>query len=55
MAYNFSLKSILALSSHLRLGVPKDVFPVDLPVNNLKAVLLLPFGLQALLSSSFYI
>ena len=27
-----SLRSILILSSHLRLGLPKGMFPVDVPV-----------------------
>ena len=36
-----SLRFILILSSHLRLGLPKGLFPVGLPVNILKA--LLPF------------
>ena len=31
-----SLKSILILSSHLRLGLPKGLFPVGLPVKVLK-------------------
>ena len=33
------LRSILILSSHLRLGLPKGLFPVGLPVKILKAVL----------------
>ena len=32
-----SLRSILILCSHLRLGLPKGLFPVGLPVNILKA------------------
>ena len=35
-----SLISILILSSHLRLGLPKGLLPVGLPVNILKALLL---------------
>ena len=34
-----SLGSILILSSHLRLGLPNDLFPVGLPINILKALL----------------
>ena len=34
-----SSRSILILSSHLRLGLPKYLFPVGLPVNILKALL----------------
>jgi len=32
-------RSILILSSHLRQGLPKGLFPVDLPVKILKALL----------------
>ena len=35
-----SSRSILILSSHLRLGLPKGLFPVGLPVKILKALLL---------------
>ena len=35
-----SLRSILIFSSHLRQGLPKDLFPVGLPVKILKALLL---------------
>ena len=38
-----SLRSILTLSSHLRLGLPKCLFPVGLPVKTLIA--LLPFSI----------
>jgi hypothetical protein len=38
---SISLRSVLILSSHLRLGLPKGLFPLDLPVTILKA--LLPF------------
>jgi hypothetical protein len=38
MAYG-TRTSILILSSHLRLGLPKDLFPVGLPVKILKAIL----------------
>ena len=38
-------RSILILSSHLRLGLPKGLFPVGLPVKILKA--LLPFSILA--------
>ena len=34
-----SLNSILTLSSHLPLGLPKGLFPAGLPVNILKALL----------------
>ena len=33
-----SLRSILILPSHLRLGLPKGLFPVGLPVRILKAL-----------------
>ena len=36
---SISLKSILILSSHLRLGLPKGQFSVGLPVKILKALL----------------
>ena len=42
-----SLRSILIMSSHLRLGLPESIFPVDLPVNNLKT-LYFPFLLHDL-------
>ena len=35
-----ALRSILILSSYLRLGLPKDLFPVGLPVKILKALLI---------------
>ena len=35
-----SSRSTLILSSHLRLGLPKDLFPAGLPVKILKALLL---------------
>ena len=35
----FSSRSSLILSSHLRLGLPKGLFPVDLPVKILNALL----------------
>ena len=34
-----SLRSILILSSHLPLGLPKGIFPVSFPINILKALL----------------
>ena len=34
-----SSRSILILSSHLRIGLPKGLFPVGLPVKILKALL----------------
>ena len=34
-----SLRSILILSSHLRLGLPKDLLPIGIPVQILKAIL----------------
>ena len=40
-----SSKSILILSSHLRLGLTKGLFPVGLPIKILKA--LLPFPILA--------
>ena len=43
-----SLRSILTLPSHLHLGLPKGFFPVDLPVNILKA-----FFLSSTFSSRF--
>ena len=36
---HISSRSILILCSHLRLGLPKGLFPVGLPVKNLKALL----------------
>ena len=39
MTYNLPLRSILILSSYLRLGLPKGLFPVGLPVKILKALL----------------
>ena len=33
------LRPILILSSHLRLGLPKGLFPVSLPVKTLKVLL----------------
>ena len=36
-------RSIQILSSHLRLGLPKNLFPVGVPVKILKAFVLLPF------------
>ena len=44
MTYNLPLisissRSILILSSHLRLGLPKELLPVNLPVKILKALL----------------
>jgi hypothetical protein len=35
-----SLKSTLILSSHLRLGLPRNLFPAGLPFNILKELLL---------------
>ena len=32
------LKYILILSSHLRLGLPKSIYPVDLCVNNFESI-----------------
>ena len=40
-----SLRSILILSSHLRLDLTKGIFPVGVPVKILKA--LLPFSILA--------
>ena len=37
--YGISSRSILILSSHLRLGLPNGLFPVGLPVQILKALL----------------
>ena len=37
---HISLGSILILSSHLRLGVPKGLFPLGLPVKILEALLI---------------
>ena len=37
---HISSRYILILSSHLRLGLPKGLFPVGLPVNILKALVL---------------
>ena len=39
------LRSILRLSSHVRLGLPKGLFPVGVPAKILKA--LLPFSILA--------
>ena len=39
MAYNLPLRSVLIMSSNLRLGIPKGLFPVSLPVKILKALL----------------
>ena len=36
------LRSILTLSFHLQLGLHRGLFPLDLPVKILKALLLLP-------------
>ena len=36
---NISSRPILILSSHLRLGFPKGLFPVGLPVKIMKAIL----------------
>ena len=35
----YFFKSMLILSSHLRLGLPKTLFPVGVPVKILKALL----------------
>ena len=35
----YSLRSILILSSHLRLNLPKDLFSIDLPVKIFKKIL----------------
>ena len=40
-----SLKSILIFSSHLRLGIPKALFPVGLPVTILNEFL--PYSIHA--------
>ena len=45
MLIPISLRSILILSSHLRLGLPEGLFPVGLPVEILKAFL--PSSIQA--------
>ena len=37
-----SLRSILILSSYRRLGLPKSLFPVGLPIKILKALLTFP-------------
>ena len=37
--YTISFRSILIFSSHLCLGLPKDLFPIGLPVKILKALL----------------
>ena len=42
---------ILILSSHLRLGLPKDLFPVGLPVKILKAIL--PSSIEAICPPHF--
>ena len=46
-------RSIPILSSHLRLGLPKDFFPVGLPVKILEAFYPPPFWLRTLLISIF--
>jgi hypothetical protein len=40
--HRFSPRSILALSSHLRLGLPSGLFPSGFPTNVLYAVLISP-------------
>ena len=40
-----SLRSILILCSHLRLSLPRGLFPADVPVKFLKA--LLPYSILA--------
>ena len=40
---NAYLRFILTFSSHVHLGLPRGLFPVDLPVKILKALLLSPF------------
>ena len=42
---SISLRSILILSSHLRVGAPRGLFPVTLPLKILKA--LIPFSILA--------
>ena len=51
--YPISSRSILILSSHLRLGLPKGLFPEGLPVKILKALYPPPFWLHALPISIF--
>jgi hypothetical protein len=43
-----SSRSILILSSHLRLGLPKGILPVGLPVKIFKHSYLPPFWLHVL-------
>jgi hypothetical protein len=60
-----SLRSVLILSSHLRLDLPNHVFSIGLPINVLNALLpsltllgecykLLNLSLRSLLRSPFY-
>ena len=49
----YIFKIILILSSHLRLGLPKGLFPVGLPVKNLKA--LLPSSILATCPAHLYL
>jgi hypothetical protein len=48
-----SLRSILILSTHLRLGLPSGPFPTDFPTNILYEFLFSPFVLHAPPTSSF--
>jgi hypothetical protein len=47
-----SLRTILILSSHLRLRLPNDLFPSGLPIKILHAFLCAPFVLRALPTAS---
>jgi hypothetical protein len=50
------LRSILILSTHLRLGQPSGLFPSGFPINILYAFLFSPFVLHALpISSSLFV
>jgi hypothetical protein len=48
-----SQRSILTLSTHLRIGLPNGLFPCGFPTNTLYAVLFTPFMLHALPIASY--
>jgi hypothetical protein len=52
-SHPISLRSILILSTYLRLGLPSGLFPSDSPINILYAFLFSPFVLHAPPISSF--
>jgi hypothetical protein len=50
--HSISLRSILIMSTHLRLGIPSGLFPSGFPTNIVYVFLLFPFVLHALPISS---